>query len=376
MSHTFGEELKRFALTIDSVDSEICKRFFNLLKRYVENVLRMHFFHFMIDSGKFEGNPVLQVPGTGGVFWSSSGSTNSVRTRSEEGSSSYMAQSTYVYDSGNPIWITANGEMLNNAEQYNDAWSSCNDLPIYFAPDKTDVKTSIVVPLRTTERIFGFMCVESLDDLKASKSGKEELIRVAEAAGTVLRLQNTYEEQHRNTEFALNELDILANEHWPSPLHHPKIFIASANSADNQVMGEILKTVNTFAPHIQVEYWKVLEESGDITQIIRRKIAECRFGVCYFSVRSADSPNKFYDNANVLFEAGMMQALTGTPTGQPTAWIPIRECNSIPESPPFDFAQQNMIFVERFDNGQVNLPKFTADLIARIENITGIRASQ
>ena len=138
-------------------------------------------------------------------------------------------------------------------------------------------------------------------------------------------------------------------------------------------MGEILNAVNMFSPHLEGVYWKDLEDTGNVTEIIRRKIAECRFGICYFSVRGADSPNKFFDNANVLFEAGMMHSITGTPTGQPTAWIPIRECNSIPENPPFDFAQQNMILIERLAGDRLNKPNFRRDLSARIENITGVR---
>ena len=171
----------------------------------------MQYFHFMIDSGRFEGNPLLAVPEMDGTFWSLTGGHNSVRIHREDGNNrSYMAQSTYVYDTEKPIWVTSEGGALNNANQYWDAWSGTVDLPKYFDPDKSDVRTS------------------------------EELKRVAEAAGTVLSLHNTCKEQHRNTDVALRELEDLAGEHWPAPLHPPKIFIASATSADDEVMGAIL----------------------------------------------------------------------------------------------------------------------------------------
>jgi hypothetical protein len=75
-----------------------------------------------------------------------------------------------------------------------------------------------------------------------------------------------------------------------------------------------------------------------------------------------------------LFEAGMLQALTGSSAGQPIAWIPIRETDSIPEQPPFDFQNQNIVFVKRDDNGELKAQQFNKELHARITSITGIKS--
>jgi hypothetical protein len=373
MDLMFGEELKRFALSIDTVDNEIGKQFYYLLVEYLQNILKMKHFHFMIDSGTFEGNQSLQVPEIDRVFWSSENKLDAVRIRSEGENSTYMAQSTYVYDTGKPIWVTADGKSLNLAEEYKDDWSNSVNLPNYYADEKADVLTSIVVPLKTRYRTFGFMCLESSEELKCYDLAKIEVERVAEAAGAVLSARDICNEQHQNTYAALTELKILAGEPWQSPFYHPKIFIASAENAADDVMGVILATTNKFASKLEVVYWKDIQESGDITKIIRKYISECRFGICYFSQRSKDlndDPNIFYDNPNVLFEAGMMQALTGSPIGQPKAWIPIRESDSVPKKIPFDFAQENVIFINRLAGGKLNAPELKKDLCARIEVIT------
>jgi hypothetical protein len=76
------------------------------------------------------------------------------------------------------------------------------------------------------------------------------------------------------------------------------------------------------------------------------------------------------DNPNVIFEAGMFQSLTNVAaTEAPTGWIPIREPPDLCPSPPFDFAQQRMIIVERFSDQKPNLDRLQADLKDRIETL-------
>jgi hypothetical protein len=47
----------------------------------------------------------------------------------------------------------------------------------------------------------------------------------------------------------------------------------------------------------------------------------------------------------------------------------VREPQPLSPHPPFDFAQQRMIIVERLTDNQPNLDKLRADLKARIENL-------
>jgi hypothetical protein len=69
----------------------------------------------------------------------------------------------------------------------------------------------------------------------------------------------------------------------------------------------------------------------------------------------------------------MFQSLTNpTATEHPIGWIPIREPQPLSPLPPFDFAQQRMIIVERLGEDRIpNLDKLRADLKARLENLVG-----
>ena len=62
---------------------------------------------------------------------------------------------------------------------------------------------------------------------------------------------------------------------------------------------------------------------------------------------------RYDDNANVVFEAGMLHARTlvssDTEGGEPAGWIPVREKAS--PDPPFDFAAERILVVPRTRGG-------------------------
>ena len=92
-----------------------------------------------------------------------------------------------------------------------------------------------------------------------------------------------------------------------------------------------------------MNYWEDSTEAGNITMQIIRDIGNSDFGLCYFSEPTAQG--RFEDNANVLFEAGMMQALANSHSALLRAWIPIREKESA--SIPFDIASERILLVDR-----------------------------
>lgn len=100
-----------------------------------------------------------------------------------------------------------------------------------------------------------------------------------------------------------------------------------------------------------------MSDSGNINAQIAREIVRSRFGICYLSQKSQDdSSHKFIDNPNVVFEAGMLHALTrvtsATSGAEPSGWIPMREADSPPA--PFDFAAERTIEIPRSGNGELN----------------------
>ena len=129
------------------------------------------------------------------------------------------------------------------------------------------------------------------------------------------------------------------SEHWMG-LARPSLFVASAGSADKEVMTVIRTIMDPLVGKIRVVYWDAVNTAGNINQQVVGEIARADFGLCYFS-QPAEHDGAEYpyrDNANVIFEAGMMQALTNSPGAQPAGWIPVREKAS--PGAPFDFASE------------------------------------
>ena len=140
-------------------------------------------------------------------------------------------------------------------------------------------------------------------------------------------------------------------------------------------MGEIRSVLDGFKDRLRVHYWHESSNNGNINWEILKQVQASQFGLCYFSERvdDPDSSFKYPDNANVIFEAGMFQSLTNpSATNDPIGWIPIREGEPDAPPPPFDFAQQRMIIVERLgEDSHPNLDKLRADLRARLDNLVG-----
>lgn len=139
-------------------------------------------------------------------------------------------------------------------------------------------------------------------------------------------------------------------------------------------MTAILNVLEDFRNQIRVHYWQESSASGNINLEILKQIKESRFGLCYFSEPAADpkSPFEYQDNVNVVFEAGMFQSRTDPiEPRRSTGWIPVREQEPLSPPPPFDFAQQRMVIIERSDSGQPDLEKLQSNLRAHPDYLLG-----
>jgi hypothetical protein len=95
-----------------------------------------------------------------------------------------------------------------------------------------------------------------------------------------------------------------------------------------------------------------MKRPGNIHIQLLEELSQCRFGICYFSEISQESGEiQYKDNANVLFEAGMLHGRSANTTKNPANWIPIREesskDNQNNETIPFDLYSERMITVKR-----------------------------
>ena len=105
-----------------------------------------------------------------------------------------------------------------------------------------------------------------------------------------------------------------------------------------------------------------MEGAGNIILQLIEVIGRCRFGICYFSEKGEDG--RYFDNPNVIFEAGMFHGKTSGLGGVASAWIPIREKES--PDPFFDIAQERIVEVERDEDGGFQAAKFEETLRRRV----------
>jgi hypothetical protein len=354
---TFGDHLLQFARSVDIVDDQTLDAVRDLIYAYVSDELDAAYFSLACEQ---------QVDNRVGLstMWSSENQNHATTIRNAEGS--YTSQISVSFDQGKPLWIVdPERGSLRRADSYVDLWSEMVDLPTYQAPINRDMKTSIIVPLVHWSRILGVIYLESTSYLEIADVTKDELTLLADTIAILLELRRANRAQITGTRAAVSDLSLtLRNTKFPR-LTKPQIFVAFPGRADDNVIGVIHQVLDEFSDALRVVQWSGIEESGSITLGLIEEIARSRFGICYFSEPAEDADGGFSDNANVLFEAGMLHSLTNSPVAMPTGWIPIREKQS--PKIPFDFASERILIISRHNNGTLAEETFRADLRKRVE---------
>ncbi|MHC4084776.1 MAG: TIR domain-containing protein [Planctomycetota bacterium] len=359
MSETFGSRLKRFALSVDIVDDIIFQRTWDLVKQYLTEQLKPAYWALLVES---------QVDNERGLYARECSEGGHMSFSLMKGKDEYNGLAAYSFGEGKPLWLVSpDKEPLDPNTSIKDKWSKVENLPCFDRPSDAGIRTVVFVPLRQMGRTIGLLDLQSPQYTEITKKITDELILVADTLTVLLTLLDINKAQRDHTLEAINlHGKALSEESWP-PLTKPKIFVASSGEADGKVMGAICSVLDEFSTKLDVHYWKDSSTSGNINLEILQQVKESQFGLCYFSepVEDPNSEYKYQDNINVVFEAGMFQSQTNpNVTDDPTGWIPIREQPSPP--PPFDFAQQRMIIVERLTEGNPNIDKLEGSLKDRI----------
>ena len=227
MARTLGEQLKHFAMSVDYVDSDLCRSVRTLLDKHLTETLSMRYYHVMMDGIRIKGKPALRTAVTAGLAWTNE---NQDTIPIQEESGSYKGQSTYAYEKDTKLWVTAPLEgderkPLNEVESYIDQWSKTRNIPAYYSEQKPTVRTSIVCPLKYGDRVFGFLCLESEQFLECTEYAKREIQALANAIAIVLWLHEGYLKQQDSRRHAFSEIESMVKEKsLLSPLSKPKIF--------------------------------------------------------------------------------------------------------------------------------------------------------
>lgn len=212
--------------------------------------------------------------------------------------------------------------------------------------DSSDQCTSIIMPLRHGNRVFGVIDIEFGGYCESIGAARDELLLLTDALARVVSMHETAASAARATRKALATINDRFEGARSPPLERPCFVVASPSAADEPAMEATLEAVRRYEDTFDIDYWQDMAASGNVNQQVADAITSCRLGVCYLSARSdgdgAGDGGGFAhaDNANVQFEAGMLCALKHQPGATPASRIVIREAAGIGGPPPFDLASE------------------------------------
>jgi len=365
LGRSFATYIVQFARTVDIVDDRTWEELRKLITRYAVDDLKMDYFEFVREAPVDDGSGRL-LPGLASV-WTSEGAGLGTGRLLRTPTNEYNGHAAYVFATGNPLWVVGeNEEPLEEATGFIDLWKGETEIPRY-APVVDGMRVSILVPIFKGRRVLGVLGLESRSCRRPSRVGRAEIRRLAEALGTILELHEAHATQVHGTDAALEELSaILARKRFPTRLSIPQLFFASSSRADDDVVEAITSVVqDRFADHFELVHWPDISLAGNITTQTLEAISAARFGICYISEPApAGAETRYWDNPNVIFEAGMLHAYTNTEADEPRYWIPIREAQSPPM--PFDFAAQRTVLVPRLEDGTLEQVEFRNRLAERL----------
>jgi hypothetical protein len=352
---TFGSHLQHFARSVDIVDEQTLHEVCELVHEYIQDELHVAHFELVRAHTVHEGAELRTYLRT---YWSSASKDSLTIIKGTDGR--YSSQIAVSFDTGKPLWIVSpQREPLRSASSYVDLWSGIVDLSLYKAPLNQDLFTSIVIPMwRPNNRILGVMYLESATYLDIAEFDIRELDLLADALGVLIDSCDLNHVQTQGTREAVDNLRRIKKAVVPQ-IARPQIYLAFSPRSDEEVVGVIVDVLKEFSSRLRVVQWNRIHDSGIITTNLAKAITTLRFGLCYLSEPHKDTGGHT-DNIGVLFEAGMLHALTVLSISERSGWIALREEKSPP--PPFDFAGDRLELVPRTGDDHLDEALFRSRL--------------
>lgn len=360
---TFGDDLRHFARSLDILDKDLCRQALDLVRQYADQALSVQYLEIVAPA------VVNGEPGIATVY-SSTGERHSTSLRHEDGR--YRTQLALCFGEGAPLWVVSpDREPLDGTTAYRNCWRGPNasvpgaDLPRYVPPNESEpIRTSIMLPAKLNGTTIAAIDLESTRHLEITEDAKRELGRLAEAVAHLRDCAAFSESRTDGTKAALETLKNAVQTGPRAQLAKPTVFVAFSGNTDRDVIAVMDDALSAFSEQLDVIRWDHMQTAGNINRQISEAITTARFGICYFSEYAPGDRTSFRDNPNVLFEAGMLHALS-VPRNAQSAWIPVREPASPPA--PFDVLQERMLLVDRYDDGKLKKEEFRENLTRRIQ---------
>ena len=351
---TFAEELLQFAKTVDILDEELFLNIKKIINDYASQRWGVKYVKIMNLKFDLDGNRILEK-----FFLQeyNRGNTQHEMVNIETS----KGQMAYVIKQKKPVWIVSKDPKLslNDAEEYVDCWSDLEEIPEYqtIMPNEK-IKTSIIVPFYELEKerryLRGVANYEIPDILPFNKECQNEILTLTDTISELLNLYNVRARQEHNSNYAIHRLESKL-ETFNAMLRKNKVFIASPSKGNRDVKEVILKVLKEHYGEIEIVDWENNSETGSISQKMFDDINSSRYGICYFSEWSKEK-ERYIDNSNVMFEAGLMHSKFTTFNDETPLWIPIREKESLDF--PFDVQGFNTLIVPRDEKKKLELERF------------------
>ncbi len=359
MNKTFGKELRQFGFAVDSIEDSELSLIQKNIQSYLECIIKAERSEFFLE-GVFQGKPAV-IP-----QWNDGDRDGGVLVGEKHKPIGYCGYCLYNHS---PLWITAKDEgTLDEPSELIDHWSDSENLPEYTKTNYTGCKTAIIVPIKRVAHVFGLLYIESKEHLLPNAKAMEELLSIAEGYGVLYRMMSASKHRKENTTTALDHMFGQFSGEAEFILTKPSIFFAYPELADPSVISVIKTVLAEYEENFNVIDWKNPSYSGSINQVLIKNITDAKCGVCYFSEPKPDASEdeyEYFDNSNVLIEAGMLHALCANPLAKPENWIPIREQADVAGPIPFDFASDSFVLIER--NSEFNSHALIAELKCRMD---------
>ena len=364
MSRMFSERIRQFVLSNDIMDQDTFYDLLKLVHAYVHKYLDIIYFSVLVETVVDEDQLGLKTEWT----TREEGSSYTVGSDKE-----YISVVAYAFGENKPVWVVADSKgILQDETDLKDLWAQAEDLPGRHSKSQESVRTSIMHPLRREGRAVGVLEFAAEKYLEPTPVSRDEIKTLATVISRAYQMYDVRKDQRENSRKAIQMLEkALSGEEW-ARLELPRMFVAYAGGGrldeatreeHEAVIQSMRKVVGGFEDALEVTYWEDVTEAGNINDQVIRDISGADFGLCYLS--QPKGKGRFEDNANVLFEAGMMQALTKSPSALLKGWIPIREDA---EGVPFDIASERLLLVDRKE-GQLDKEAFMGALRKRLESL-------
>lgn len=379
MADDWFKRFQDFSMTVDFVDDDLMEDVTSLLESSFEEAWRICFFRVLL-SGYSIQTDTGDVPALNTVWAKTDSKMGDMQIAKDNGDPTN--QTTYAFLFRKPLWIRAtDGSKLTrhtaSPECLVNEWPGLPNpptLPAYRDYGGGDSRTSVVLPLHYGGRMFGVINLEFLDSIEISTRAMKTANQFAESLARIFWLHETNRTQLNDSQDALRRLQT-GYDTAAHAFRGRTVFLASSGRADKTVVETLRAILETeFAEYFSVEYWAEDSSSGGINDQVRASIAAAEFGICYMSepVKEPVDNVQYFDNPNVLFEAGMFQMahqLRDDASDYDAArWIPVRENMDITTPLPFDFASDRILTIPRVD-GEVDVEKFTEQIRKAVKDL-------